>query len=152
MARCKTIGPRNTNTRLYVYTLYKDELSLLILHQVVQQHVVYWDKDQDGIIWPLDTYRGCRAWGWNPILCLIATFLINVNLSYPTSPSWIPDPFFRIHISNLHKDKHGSDSMTYDNEGRFSEFSVHRNLTSKRKLTLCRTSELRRSVRKVRSR
>ncbi|THW00699.1 Caleosin-domain-containing protein, partial [Aureobasidium pullulans] len=83
------------------------------------QHVVYWDKDQDGIIWPLDTYRGCRAWGWNPILCLIATFLINVNLSYPTSPSWIPDPFFRIHISNLHKDKHGSDSMAFDNEGRF---------------------------------
>ncbi|THZ88711.1 Caleosin-domain-containing protein [Aureobasidium pullulans] len=89
-------------------------------HQtVVQQHVVYWDKDQDGIIWPLNTYRGCRAWGWNPILCLIATFLINVNLSYPTSPSWIPDPFFRIHISNLHKDKHGSDSMAFDNEGRF---------------------------------
>ncbi|KAG9985260.1 Caleosin-domain-containing protein, partial [Aureobasidium melanogenum] len=89
-------------------------------HQtVVQQHVVYWDKDQDGVIWPLDTYRGCRAWGWNPILCLLATFLINVNLSYPTSPSWIPDPFFRIHISNLHKDKHGSDTMTYDNEGRF---------------------------------
>ncbi|KAG9983277.1 Caleosin-domain-containing protein, partial [Aureobasidium melanogenum] len=89
-------------------------------HQtVVQQHVVYWDKDEDGIIWPLDTYRGCRAWGWNPILCLLATFLINFNLSYPTSPSWIPDPFFRIHISNLHKDKHGSDSMTYDNEGRF---------------------------------
>jgi peroxygenase len=114
--------------------LFADHSSLLTIHQVVQQHVVYWDKDQDGIIWPLDTYRGCRAWGWNPILCLIATFLINVNLSYPTSPSWIPDPFFRIHISNLHKDKHGSDSMTYDNEGRFSKspsqrrhLSIHAN-------------------------
>lgn len=27
---------------------------------VVQQHTVYWDPDQDGVIWPLDTYRGCR--------------------------------------------------------------------------------------------
>jgi peroxygenase len=106
--------------------LFADHSSLLTIRQVVQQHVVYWDKDQDGVIWPLDTYRGCRAWGWNPILCLIATFLINVNLSYPTSPSWIPDPFFRIHISNLHKDKHGSDSMTYDNEGRFSKSLTQR--------------------------
>lgn len=127
------------------------KVALLTFHQAVQQHVVYWDKDQDGIIWPLDTYRGCRAWGWNPILCLIATFLINVNLSYPTLPSWIPDPFFRIYISNLHKDKHGSDSMTYDNEGRFSEFLKVTDIIFQCPLTLCRTSKLRGSLLKVRS-
>ena len=77
------------------------------------------DADNDGIIWPQDTYRGIRAWGWSLPLALLATFLINFNLSYPTLPGWLPDPFFRIYVSRLHKDKHGSDSMSFDNEGRF---------------------------------
>lgn len=83
------------------------------------QHVDYWDQDGDGIIWPQDTYSGCRAFGWNILLALVATFLINGNLSYPTVPGWLPDPFFRIYTARMYKDKHGSDSMTYDNEGRF---------------------------------
>lgn len=74
---------------------------------VVQQHVAYWDPDGDGVIWPIDTYRGFRAWGWNVVLCLFATFVINVNLSYPTGPSLLPDPFFRIYVKTIHKDKHG---------------------------------------------
>ncbi|KAK5125000.1 hypothetical protein LTR85_001190 [Meristemomyces frigidus] len=86
---------------------------------VVQQHCSYWDKDGDGIIWPQDTFRGVRAWGWNILLAAFATFIINVNLSYPTCPSYLPDPCFRIYIANVHKDKHGSDSMSFDNEGRF---------------------------------
>lgn len=89
------------------------------LPQVVQQHCSYWDTDNDGIIWPQDTYRGIRAWGWSIPLAAFATFIINFNLSYPTSPTYLPDPFFRIWIARVHKDKHGSDSMSYDNEGRF---------------------------------
>ncbi|KAK4693992.1 peroxygenase, partial [Lecanoromycetidae sp. Uapishka_2] len=85
-------------------------------HQtVVQQHVEYWDTDHDGIIWPRDTYDGCRKWGWSPPLALLATLIINLNLSYPTLPGFMPDPFFRIYLDKLYKDKHGSDSMTYDN-------------------------------------
>ena len=61
---------------------------------VVQQHCSYWDKDGDGVIWPQDTWRGVRAWGWNWFLSALATFIINVNLSYPTVPSFLPDPFF----------------------------------------------------------
>jgi peroxygenase len=45
--------------------------------------------------------------------------IIHLNLSYPTVPGWFPDPFFRVYVKNVHKDKHGSDSMTFDNEGRF---------------------------------
>lgn len=86
---------------------------------VVQQHVEYWDKDQDGVIWPQDTYNGCRDFGWSIILSLIAALFINIGLSYPTCPTIIPDPFFRIYVNRLHRAKHGSDSMSFDNEGRF---------------------------------
>ena len=79
----------------------------------------YWDQDHDGIIWPIDTYRGVRAWGWSPPLALLTALIINLNLSYPTVHGWLPDPFFRIWVDRLYKAKHGSDSMTYDNEGRF---------------------------------
>ncbi|KAL8903824.1 MAG: hypothetical protein Q9207_003684 [Kuettlingeria erythrocarpa] len=86
---------------------------------VVQQHVTYWDRDNDGVIWPYDTYIGCRDYGWGVILSLIAAAFINIGLSYPTVPGIIPDPFFRIYVDRLYKAKHGSDSMTYDNQGRF---------------------------------
>ncbi|KAK5100238.1 hypothetical protein LTR70_001774 [Exophiala xenobiotica] len=86
---------------------------------VMQQHCDYWDKDGDGIIWPQDTYRGCRNFGYNRFLALLATYIINFDLSYPTVPGWLPDPFFRIYLDKIYKDKHGSDTMTYDSEGRF---------------------------------
>lgn len=86
---------------------------------VIEQHALYWDGDGDGVIWPIDTYVGCRKFGWNPVLSLIAMLFINIGLSYPTAPGILPDPFFRIWIKRLHKAKHGSDSQTYDNEGRF---------------------------------
>jgi peroxygenase len=85
----------------------------------VQQHCSFFDQDGDGVIWPRDTYNACRQLGWGIFLSALATWIINLNLSYPTQPSWLPDPFFRIYIANIHKCKHGSDSMSYDNEGRF---------------------------------
>ncbi len=57
--------------------------------------------------------------GWSIPLSLFATTVIHFGLSYPTVGSLLPDPFFRIYLSRVYKDKHGSDSMSYDNEGRF---------------------------------
>ncbi|KAF9154850.1 hypothetical protein BG015_011795 [Linnemannia schmuckeri] len=86
---------------------------------VLQQHCSFFDSDGDGIIWPIDTFRGFYALRFNIFLSLLAVFIIHFNFSYPTAPSLIPDPFFRIWIHRIHKDKHGSDSGTYDTEGRF---------------------------------
>lgn len=86
---------------------------------VLQQHCAYWDRDGDGVIWPWDTYSGVRAWGWMIPLALLATGIIHGALSYLTGASVLPDPFFRIYLARIHKDKHGSDSGTYDTEGRF---------------------------------
>lgn len=86
---------------------------------VLQQHCSFFDSDGDGIIWPMDTFRGFHTLGFNLFLSILAVFVIHSNFSYPTAPSWVPDPFFRIWIHRIHKDKHGSDSGTYDPEGRF---------------------------------
>lgn len=88
---------------------------------VLQQHISFFDPDSDGIIWPQDTYTGFRRLTYNPFLALLAVLIIHANFSYPTLPpgSWIPDLFFRIWTDRIHKDKHGSDTGTYDHEGRF---------------------------------
>jgi peroxygenase len=86
---------------------------------VLQQHCDFFDADRDGIIWPSDTFVGFHKLGFGILLSLLAVFIIHSNFSYPTLPTWIPDPLFRIYVANIHKDKHGSDSGTYDTEGRF---------------------------------
>lgn len=89
-------------------------------HQtVLQQHCEFFDPDNDGVIWPLDTYNSFRKLGFGIFLSVLSTFIINGNFAYATQSSWIPDLRFPIYLKNIHKDKHGSDSGTYDHEGRF---------------------------------
>lgn len=89
-------------------------------HQsVLQQHCDFFDRDRDGILWPQDTFIGFYRLGFGIIISLIALLIIHSNFSYPTCNSWLPDPFFRLFLKNVHKDKHGSDTGTYDTEGRF---------------------------------
>ncbi|OGM45908.1 hypothetical protein ABOM_006072 [Aspergillus bombycis] len=79
----------------------------------LQQHILFWDRDGDGMIFPWDIYIGFRELGFNILFSILAVLVINVNFSYPTrlAYSWLPDPWFRVY--------HGSDSGTYDPEGRF---------------------------------
>jgi hypothetical protein len=86
---------------------------------VLQQHCDFFDRDSDGILWPQDTFIGFHRLGFGIILSLVAVFIIHSNFSYPTVSGWLPDPFFRLYLKRVHKDKHGSDTNTYDTEGRF---------------------------------
>ncbi|KAL1602284.1 hypothetical protein SLS59_004974 [Nothophoma quercina] len=89
-------------------------------HQtVLQQHCEFFDRDRDGILWPSDTFVGFYNLGFGVILSAFALFIIHINFSYPTSSSWLPDPLFRINLVNIDRTKHGSDSDTYDSQGRF---------------------------------
>lgn len=86
---------------------------------VLQQHCAFWDRDEDGIIWPLDTFRGFRDIGFNLFLSILSIFIIHSGFSYPSvlKSSYIPDPLFRVYLDGIDKCKHGSDSGTYDSRG-----------------------------------
>lgn len=74
---------------------------------MLQQHVLFWDRDNDGVIWPWNTYSGFRELGFNIFFSLLAVAIINLNFSYPTrlAHSYLPDPFFRVYVSSIHKAK-----------------------------------------------
>jgi len=85
----------------------------------LEQHCLFFDRDRDGVIWPVDTFTGFHELGYNIFWCILAVFIIHSGFSYFTGESWIPDPLFRITLKNIHRAKHGSDTGTYDTEGRF---------------------------------
>ncbi|KAE8685565.1 Peroxygenase [Hibiscus syriacus] len=75
---------------------------------VLQQHASFFDQNKDGIVYPWETYRGLRNLGLGFIESVFAGIIINIGLSYST-----------LKVNRIHKCKHGSDSATFDTEGRF---------------------------------
>lgn len=101
---------------------------------MLQNHAAFFDFDSDGVLSLSDTYKGMRAIGFNFVLAALGTAIIHASFSLPTTPPVavrlpgrreplfslrLPDPFLRVFIANIHKGKHGSDSGTYDTEGRY---------------------------------
>ena len=86
---------------------------------VLQQHCAFFDRDHDGVVWPLDTFRGLRALGFGLAACAAATLATHALFSYPTCSGALPDPLGRIWLERIHRCKHGSDSGVFDTEGRF---------------------------------
>jgi len=89
---------------------------------LLQQHVEFFDTDHDNIIHPVDTWKGFRKVGFSIPFSVFATSFIHIGLAYPSQESWIPflgNPLFKIYVKRINKDKHGSDSESYDTEGRF---------------------------------
>ncbi|XP_030496310.2 probable peroxygenase 4 isoform X2 [Cannabis sativa] len=86
---------------------------------VLQKHAAFFDRNHDGIIYPWETFQGCRAIGCGIALSTVAAIFINVGLSSKTRPGKFIHPLFPIEIKNIHLGKHGSDSGTYDTQGRF---------------------------------
>ncbi|KIJ26208.1 hypothetical protein M422DRAFT_118426, partial [Sphaerobolus stellatus SS14] len=83
----------------------------------LQTHLKFFDTDDDGIIFPIDTYLGMRSIGFGRIFSTLAMLFIHFGFSYPTIPGWLPDPFLRIHIIRGHRAVHGSDTRAFSHEG-----------------------------------
>lgn len=87
----------------------------------LQRHVAFFDADNDGVIWPSDTYRGFRDLGFNMIMSSLAMIIVHVSLSWFMFDTLWPDPCFRLKIKYAHRAKHGSDSEVFTSVGEFDE-------------------------------
>jgi hypothetical protein len=81
-------------------------------------------RNKDGELTPTETFTGFRALGYNLFMSFVGTFLVHFFFSWWTLDTWIPDPFFTIHIKNIHRCTHGSDSHVYDQFGTFLSDSL----------------------------
>jgi len=93
----------------------------------LQKHVGYFDRNGDGIVFPWETYAGLRALGFNVLIALASVVAFHVlHVSYWTQPSWFLDPLFPVYLHRIHRAKHGSDTETFDEDGKFTAAKFER--------------------------
>jgi peroxygenase len=91
---------------------------------VIQRHCLFWDRSQTGVIYPADTYWGFHAIGLPRLLAALAVPIIHLTFA-----AWTCDSMWQLlrdlprgaplHVARMDRCLHGSDSRTYDTEGRF---------------------------------
>ncbi|KAL3635950.1 putative peroxygenase 4 [Castilleja foliolosa] len=86
---------------------------------ILKKHVMFFDRNHDGVIYPSETFEGFRAIGCGVLLSSVAAVFINLGLSGKTRPGKHFSIHFPIEVENIKLAKHGSDSGVYDKEGRF---------------------------------
>lgn len=88
----------------------------------LQDHIGFWDPDNDGIIYPMDVYRGFRDLGFS-IAYSICSLFIPLLFSYITRPgqphNTTRDLRFPICMKHIDKAIHSSDSSVFDSDGHF---------------------------------
>ncbi|CAI9096751.1 OLC1v1032961C1 [Oldenlandia corymbosa var. corymbosa] len=85
----------------------------------LQKHVMFFDSNNDGFIYPWETFKGFRAIGCGILLSGFAAIFIHLSLSSKTRSDKGFTLRFPIEVKNIKKAKHGSDSGVYDTQGRF---------------------------------
>uniref|UniRef100_A0A453PIB4 EF-hand domain-containing protein n=4 Tax=Aegilops tauschii subsp. strangulata TaxID=200361 RepID=A0A453PIB4_AEGTS len=85
----------------------------------LQKHVAFFDADSDGIVSFSETERGLRAIGLGAAEATVKATLINGVIGPKTRPENATTSKFSIYIENIHQGIHGSDSGSYDAQGRF---------------------------------
>ncbi|KAI0897226.1 Caleosin related protein-domain-containing protein [Annulohypoxylon nitens] len=83
---------------------------------LLRKNAEYFDDDRDGIVWPRDTYEGCRDLGWGILPSYLTVFTLHLVLSYSTCPGYMPDLHCRIRYDNTHSGQYGS--VKVDERGR----------------------------------
>lgn len=79
-----------------------------------------------GALYPWDTYDGCRALGFSPLFAISSALAFHLlHASYWTSTFWFLNPLLPVYVARIQRAKHGSDTGTYDIDGRFHQESFH---------------------------
>jgi peroxygenase len=76
----------------------------------LQRHIAFFDRNNDGVVTPSDTWNGFRELGYGYILSFMGMTFTHLFMFWPSQDNWIPRNF-NIHVKNSSRCLHGSDSQ-----------------------------------------